>query len=176
MALQRRSVLAGALDGSVWVLDRRAPKDARLVKAHTWSVNALVGGAGGETFFSGSSDTTIAAWDLRDTRRPLAEMRGHRHGVRALALFEAGGGGGGGADACPLLASGSADGVIRVWGVGSDDVPCVDIIAPAHKGSVSALVAVDGTVVRVAAVTWCTSPSWLYVYVYVRCVLVFVYY
>lgn len=94
---------AGAVDGTVRVVELATGKAVRTWKAHTTAITAVRFSADGQSLFTAATDKTVLRWRLPDgvevgrLSTPAA--------VGALALVEK----------QTLLATGEADGRVRIW-------------------------------------------------------------
>ncbi|MEU9337041.1 XRE family transcriptional regulator [Streptomyces sp. NPDC048290] len=94
--------------------------DGRLT-GHEGPVNAVAFRPGGRQVATGSTDRTVALWDVA-RRREVAELRGHGGTVLTLAFSPDG----------RHLAVGTADEMIRVWDV--DRRRTIDVFAGSARG------------------------------------------
>eukprot|EP00741_Cyanophora_paradoxa_P024622 tig00000269_g23773.t1 len=106
-ALHGNHVITGSRDGLIILWDRATMTPVKRIKAHSeWVLSLLVSE---DVLYSGSDDNSIKLWDLSvaggDNLHQLAAFRGHRNGVRSLAISQEGG----------ALFSGAVDDTIGVW-------------------------------------------------------------
>ena len=81
------------------------PHFSRILHGHEDRVFSVAFSPDGQTLASGSGDSTIRLWDLRQPAAAPTVLRGHEHWVLSVAFSPDG----------QTLASGSADNTIRLW-------------------------------------------------------------
>lgn len=93
--------------GTLLSLTDSHPNLNRYLSGHSESVNSVAFGPDGNALVSGSGDTTIILWDVRDPQAPsqLSTLQGHSNTVESVALSPDG----------KTLASGSDDSTIILW-------------------------------------------------------------
>jgi WD40 repeat protein len=135
------TLASGGEDGTVRLWDVRQPNAAAsaVLHAHQAGVLAVAFSPGGQTLASASADGTVRLWDMRRLEAEPITLPGQEDRAMALAFSP-------GCDSPPeakaercgqLLASGSADGAVRVWDLRRPDVP--PVILPGHNSTVRAV-------------------------------------
>ena len=104
-----KTLASGAADGSVKLWDVESGERKMDLAAHAGGVYYLII-SGAKTLVSTGRDRTVKFWDL-ETGQLRAIRKGHEAVVNALAVYQEG----------RQVASGGADGTVRVW-----DVPTLD--------------------------------------------------
>jgi WD40 repeat protein len=97
-------IVAGAIDGSVRILDAKTGKQIAMMRGHESSLRSTIFSADGSRVLSASDDHTVRLWDVA-TQKQIAVLRGHSD-VATNANFSP--------DGTKIVTS-SFDKTIRIW-------------------------------------------------------------
>lgn len=113
MAMMGSRVLTGHGNGQIVLWDYERAEKVATFKRNDAEVTALTFAGGPNRFAATGSDYKIAIWDTAQAAAPLQVIDAHDNMVSAVAFARS--------DKGPLLASGGADNVVKLWNLDTFD-------------------------------------------------------
>ncbi|NEQ96934.1 MAG: protein kinase [Cyanothece sp. SIO2G6] len=102
-----RQVISSSADHTIRVWDAKTGQEIHTIQGQQQAINAIAMSPDGTTLVTGSNNKTVCLWDL-STYTLIDTLTGHDGWVWTVAIAQL-------ASHPPIIASGSWDGIIKVW-------------------------------------------------------------